>query len=288
MVDYLLPRSVSEATKMLDEHGRSLAIIAGGTGVMRCATCRGRHGRGIFCAECPGPRLIAAAHANNIMDIRRLGLNGIERSNGGFSLGAGLSLKKLRAEAPVDALRDAAGQAGAPALRNMATVGGNIFSRQPYGDIAVVLLALDATLVFAGPDGERSLKLAEFYEGDVNAGGLLTRIDSALPEGQLVYLKCGRRRFNSPTVITVAICIAIADGQVTDARIALGGASAHPMRCTEAEQALIGNALDETSIAKAGEIAAEVCSPETDVVASEWYRRRMVGAYVRRALGKIE
>jgi len=194
----------------------------------------------------------------------------------------------IAAAAPITALQKAAGQAGGPALRNMATVGGNIFTRQPYGDLAVVLLALDASIVFAEPGGERRVDLAKFYAGGAIATGLLTHIECALPDGQTVYLKCGRRRFNSPTVVTVAVCIALMDGHVSQARIALGGASAHPMRCPAAEQALMGTALDDATIAAAGALAAEACSPETDVVATEWYRRRMVDIYVRRALAQIE
>ncbi len=288
MAEYLLPDSLSEATEIIAEHGRALAIVAGGTSAMRCGTCRGKHGRGILCLECPGPRLVSVPNAAFVMGIQRLGLDGVAPANGGLGFGAGLSLSRLQASAPIPALRAAARQVGGPALRNMATVGGNIFERQPYGDVAVVLLALDASLTFAERDGERSQTLAAFYADGAKQGGLLTRIDCAAPDGEVVFLKCGRRRFNSPTVVTVAVCIALDGGKVRRARIALGGAGAHPMRCAAAEELLIGAALDPTSIAAAAAAAADACDPATDVVASEWYRRRMVATYVRRALGEIE
>ena len=219
--------------------------------------------------------------------IRHLGLDRIEQRNGTVSLGAGVSMSRVQAEGPFPALREAARQIGGPALRNMATVGGNVFAHQPYGDVAVVLLALDATLNFAEIGGERRETLSDFYARGARPNGLLRGIDVAAPQGRLVYFKCGRRRFNSPTVITVAVDVGLEGGCVSSARIALGGASAHPIRSGAVEQALMGSTLDDATIAGAADLAAENCAPATDMVATEWYRRRMVRAYVRRALERI-
>jgi CO/xanthine dehydrogenase FAD-binding subunit len=59
------------------------------------------------------------------------------------------------------------------------------------------------------------------------------------------------------------------------------------MRVTTAERALVGAALDEAAIGAAASAAVEACDPFTDAVASEWYRRRMVGVTVRRALDAL-
>lgn len=265
MAEYLQPASVEEAAGIIAAHGSSLAIVAGGTSAMR----------------------FNAPHAEHVMGVRGLGMNRIERSSGSLSLGAGVTLRQIRESLPIPALQEAARGVGGPAVQNMATIGGNIFARQPYGDVAVVLLALDATVTISTVNGEHTQKLEEFYDSGAQAEGLLTRIDCAAPGGELVYLKCGRRRFNSPTVITVAACIGLDNGKVGNACIALGGAGAHPMRCAAAEQALISKALDDASIAAAGDEAAGACSPGTDSVASEWYRRRMVATYLTRALQQI-
>ncbi|MBT4426745.1 MAG: hypothetical protein HOC88_07595, partial [Rhodospirillaceae bacterium] len=82
-------------------------------------------------------------------------------------------------------------------------------------------------------------------------------------------------------------CVGFDNGHVGNACIALGGASKHPMRCAAAEQALVGKALDEASIGAAADAAAAACSPGTDSVATEWYRRRMVATYLGRALTQI-
>ena len=265
MAEYLWPSSLEEAAGMIAAHGSSLAIVAGGTSAMR----------------------FAVPYVAYAMGVRGLGMNEIERSSGGLSLGAGVTMRQIRDSLPIPALQDAARGVGGPALQNMATIGGNIFAHPPNGDVATVLLAMDATVTFFTTNGERTQKLEEFYDSGAQADGLLTRIDCAAPGGELVFLKCGRQRFNSRTVISVAACIGLDNGKVGNACIAVGGAGAHPIRCAAAEQALIGRALDDAAITAAGDEAARASSPATDAVASEWYRRRMVATYLRRALRQI-
>ena len=265
MADYLQPDSLEEAAGMVATHGSSLAIVAGGTSAMR----------------------YVVPYAEHVMGVRGLGLDNVEHSSGGLSLGSGVTMRQIRESLPIPALQEAARGVGGPALQNMATVGGNIFAHQPYGDVAVVLLTLDASVTFSTVSGEQTQKLAEFYETGAQTEGLLTRIDCAAPGGELVFLKCGRRRFNSPTVIAVAACVGLDNGKVGNACIALGGASQHPMRCAAAEQVLTGQTLDDASISATADSAAGACSPGTDSVASEWYRRRMVATYLARALKQI-
>jgi carbon-monoxide dehydrogenase medium subunit len=76
-----------------------------------------------------------------------------------------------------------------------------------------------------------------------------------------------------------------ASGEVcSDTRIALGAADPHARRARRAEEQLRGRPLDDETIRAAAEAAMEECEPFTDALASDWYRRKMVGVYVRRAL----
>ncbi len=77
------------------------------------------------------------------------------------------------------------------------------------------------------------------------------------------------------------------NGTCTDARIALGAAGDFPMRAKEAETALVGRKLDAKSIADAAELARQAAKPFSDALATEWYRRKMVGVFVQRALEEI-
>jgi CO/xanthine dehydrogenase FAD-binding subunit len=231
--------------------------------------------------------LVSVPNSAYVMDIQQLGLDQIEADNGLLRIGAGVSLRDLALSDAPDTLRQAARRVGGPAIRNVATVGGNIFARQPYGTVAAVLLAMDAVLAFTGPDGPQQIEMAEFYASGGNAPGLLTHIGCPHPAGKLLFLKCARQRFGGPTVISVALRIELADdGSVSAARIALGGAGETPLRAGAAEELLIGKPLSAEIIEAAAAAAAENCAPPSDPVATAWYRQRMVGVYVARALAQ--
>jgi CO/xanthine dehydrogenase FAD-binding subunit len=88
-------------------------------------------------------------------------------------------------------------------------------------------------------------------------------------------------------VVTVAANLTLDGERVEQARLALNAVGPHPLRARATEEVLQGATLDDETIARAAEAAMEEVEPYTDAVASEWYRRRMVGVYVGRALGQI-
>jgi CO/xanthine dehydrogenase FAD-binding subunit len=265
---YLLPESVEEAVGYLKDYGSALMISGGGTHTMM---------------------LINNGYAlpEVVMGLRRAGLNSVA-VNGGISLGAMTTMSQVLNTDLPDLLHVAAHNVGGWAIRNMGTVGGNIMMPAPAGDFAVALLALDATVHLVGAGGERSVSLADFYEsGRVKSGELLAEIEMPIPAGKTTYLKYARRDANAPTIITVAVYIVMDGDTVSEARIALNGAAQTPMRAIEAENVLMGRALEPETIAQAAAIAAEACDPFSDAVASEWYRRKMVKVYVTRALESL-
>jgi CO/xanthine dehydrogenase FAD-binding subunit len=270
MAELLRPQSIDEAADLIGKHGKALTIMGGGTSVLQ-------H--------------VHPSDAGYVLGVDRLGLNTVLQREDGWSVGAGVSLSALRAAVALPAVAAATREIGGPAIQNMATVGGNLFAREPYGDLAVALLAIGANLTFAGPDGETTQSIEDFYAAWSNGApprlGLLTRIDIAKPAGAVEYQKCARRRFASPSVVTVAAQVVKDGGTVSAARIALSGASAHPFRCAEAEAAVTGSSLDDAALTKAAEAAEASVSPKTDPIATDWYRRRMAGVFVRRVLGEL-
>ena len=188
-------------------------------------------------------------------------------------------------------LQAAALNTAAWSIRNMGTVGGNIFAPQPAGDVAVALLALDASVKLVSARGERTMPLSEFYTGfmttDLGADELLAEIQVPVPAGQTAYLKYGRRQANTPAVVTVAVHVVWNGAKVRSARLGLNAVGPYPMRATTAEAALVGSTLDAEAIAATAAAATEECEPFDDPIASEWYRRQMVGVYVQRALTQL-
>ena len=100
-----------------------------------------------------------------VMGLRLAGLDGIERKDGKLTIGATATLTQLLEPDAIPMLREAARNTASWSVRNMGTVGGNLFTPPPGGDVAVALLALDATVTLASATARRDLPLADFYTG---------------------------------------------------------------------------------------------------------------------------
>lgn len=273
---YFQPTSVAEALALLQEHGPELLVMAGGTVAMPLLN------EGISLPE-------------KVMGLRRAGLSGMEPTQDGrLVIGATTTLTELAEQEDVPLLAQAARKTAAWAVRNMGTVGGNLFTPPPGGDVAVALLALDAQVVIAGPAGERTVALADFHTGFMTTVVALDELVVAVivppmtPGTRTAFVKLGRKHANTPAVVTVAARAVVGeDGIARDVRIALGAAGPHPMRARAAEAAVEGSNLDGEAIARAAAAAAEGTEPFTDAVASDWYRARMTGVITGRALEQL-
>ncbi|HTU52796.1 MAG TPA: FAD binding domain-containing protein [Acetobacteraceae bacterium] len=220
-----------------------------------------------------------------IVSLRRAGLSGVTREGETIEIGAATPIADLACP-DLTFLDRVLGSFGSPTLRNMATLGGNLFAPQPYGDFGVALLALDASLTVAGPQAARRLPLSEFYTAGIASDEIVTgiRFDRPAP-GTWRWLKATRRALNSAAVIAVgAVLETDGAGKISAVRVALGGVAPHPVRSPAAEAALAGRTLDAVSATRAAEEAAAAHPCFTDAYASAWYRRRVLPVFLRRAL----
>jgi CO/xanthine dehydrogenase FAD-binding subunit len=270
--NYFLPQSLDEALGLLAEHGDSLMLVGGGTVVMPLIN------EGVSTPE-------------KVMSLRMTGLNYVHRTIGSSNIGATATLTQMVIEAPFPVLQEAARQSASWTIRNMATVGGNLFVPPPSGDFATALLALDAQVKLVSQAGHRLVPLADFYSGFMAnvmwPDEILAEIQVPVPRGKTGFIKYGRKAANTPAVVTVAAHITYDGDRVTAARLALNAVGPHPFRATAAEAIITGNTLEEATITDAASAAAKQCEPFTDAVASEWYRRKMVKVFVGRLLRQI-
>jgi xanthine dehydrogenase YagS FAD-binding subunit len=134
-------------------------------------------------------------------------------------------------------------------------------------DVAVPLVAFDAVVRILGNGGERSVAIDDFYllpgdtpemEHPIGPGELILGIDvPAAPIAQRsIYLKFRDRQSYEFALVSVAAALAVQDGVVVDARLALGGVATKPWRARRAEAELIGSPADEASFRRAA--AAEL------------------------------
>lgn len=223
-------------------------------------------------------------------------LQTISQEEGAVRIGAGVPLthieKTLRGQFP--ALDDMLPWFAARQVRNRATIGGNLGSASPIGDLAPVLLALEADVELAGPEGRRRLPLQGFfteYRKTLRAPDELivaVVIPQRAPGPQASY-KIAKRQTDDISIVAAAFCVACdAGGVVTHARLAYGGVAATPLRATGVEAMLLGHVLDAASVRAAAAALETAFSPLSDHRAGADYRRALCGVlFVRFARERL-
>ena len=180
-------------------------------------------------------------------------------------------------------LSRAARAVGGPAIRNMATAGGNLFAPTPYGDFAVALLALDAHVSIGG--GERPIEAFLSERGGIHAGAIVTAVSFAIPgNDDFRFLKVSRVKPKGVSALSIAAVLKEEGGIISSARIAYGCMADRPIRAKAAEAALIGRERTKEGIAPALAAALEGTAAVTDAIASAWYRSEVLPVHLRRLL----
>jgi len=218
-------------------------------------------------------------------------LTRIDHSSSRIVLGAGVTFARILAERELAFLHPPARSIGGPAVRNMGTVGGNLFAPAPFGDFTVALLALEAVVSFQGGFGPRDVPIEEFLQSrDRQAGALVLSVSLPRPAGPEAfrYRKVARIKPKGGAVITLAAHLPSSGGRISGARIALGSMAATAIRAKATERALEGRPLDAETIRAAASAVNEGTSPADNALASAWYRREVVGVHLRRLLSGQE
>src|SRR5437016_2169696 len=142
-------------------------------------------------------------------------------------------------------------------------------------DMCVAMAALEATIHVQGPKGSRAIPIADFHvlpgntphrETVLEPGDLITYVTLPPPRSgsKQVYLKLRDRASYEFALASAAVVITIAGGNVTFARIALGGVGTKPWRTPEAEAALAGQPANEASFRRAAEAALRAAKPQSE------------------------
>jgi xanthine dehydrogenase small subunit len=212
-------------------------------------------------------------------------LQHIGLSSGRVELGAGVTMAAVLAERELSFLHQVARAVGGPAVREAATVGGNLFAQSPYGDFAAALLALDATVTFAGGLGQREQPLEEFLGRRERGHAVVATVAfKRPPPDSFRFSKVTRVHPKGVSVLSISVQVPVASSRITGARIAYGAMAPTPVRAKAAERALEGRALDAAGIAQALAVAADGTSPADDAIASAWWRREILPVHLRRLL----
>lgn len=263
--------STVETVSTMAEAARAVAqgatFLAGGTIVMRDVN-----------AGEAAPRIVRTIDPS---------LNDIRVSGDNVVLGAGVTMAQVLANRDLGFLHPAARMIGGPQVRNMGTVGGNLFAPHPYGDFAVALLALGARAVIAGQGGGRPLD--DLMRDRSRSPGLVAAIECPRPRaGSFGFLKVSRVKPKGVSVLSVAALLPREGGRIRGPRVAWGAMGPGPMRGATAERLLDGQQLSAATIDRVVQAAAEGLSPPTDAIATDWYRREVAGVHLKRLLERME
>jgi xanthine dehydrogenase iron-sulfur cluster and FAD-binding subunit A len=277
---YLRPTRFDEALELLDHYGDQARVIAGGTDVLVELS------RGI-------------KPTGTLLDITALAdLRYVRQEGDSIVLGALAAHNDVMASAvcveKALPLAQACSEVGAPQIRTRATVAGNLITASPANDTITPLMALDASVVLASREGERTISLERFYEGvrhtALHPNELLReiRIPAMGANQRGLFLKLGLRRAQAISVINVAFVLTFtADDVVEDARITLGSVAPTIVRASAVEAYLRGKRLDLDICAEAGRLVSGDAAPIGDVRGSAAYRVATLASLVSDGLRQL-
>jgi xanthine dehydrogenase small subunit len=268
--EFFKPTSVADACRFIIDYP-GCTVLAGGTDV--------------------GVQLNKGTRAKaTILSLAALPIRQRTTDNGRLTVGGGTSLFDL--EAAVAAAIPEFGRYmdwfGSPPIRNAGTVGGNVATGSPIGDLLPPLLVLDAEIELTGINGVRSVPINRFYTGYrksvAKPGELITAVTISIPPitDQIRFYKVSKRKDLDISTVSAAIRVSTGDGRIKTASVAMGGVGPTPARLPATEAALTGLPPTEATFDAAAIIAAGEVRPISDVRGSAGYRSRVAGNLIRK------
>jgi len=172
-------------------------------------------------------------------------------------------------------------------VRNRATLGGNLGTASPIGDLPPVLLALDATIQVASAVGQREIAIADFFHGyrvtALRSGEVIVSITipKTRPSPVIRRLsqsyKVGKRGTDDISIVAAAYRVDLdVQNRVVAARLAYGGVAATPARATSVEAWLVGQPWTLATVLAAKSQLQSAFTPMSDLRGSANYRNRLI------------
>lgn len=277
---YEAPATIEEAIELLRRENGEAKVLAGGQSLLPMMKLRFAN---------PGTLI----DINNIpdLDYHRADADGTYRIG---ALCRHVQLEKAKDLAATQpTIAAAAPLVADPIVRNRGTLVGSVCHADPQGDWASVMVALGGSVVAQGPNGRRSIPVADFVSGPFQTvlGFDELAVEAVVPEpvGRRAggYLKLERRVGDFATA-GVAVAIELSKTSVARAGIGLTGVGSSTINASEAAESLVGGNLSDEDIARAAELAAEASRPRSDHRGSAAYKRHIVATFVTRILSSLE
>ena len=259
------PADLAEAFTLLRDHPDA-TVLAGGTDWGVEVNLRGER-------------------AAYVVAVDRLPeLRAFSADDHGLEIGAALTLSEVETalDGRVPMLAEVFDLFASRLIRNGATIGGNLATASPIGDLAPALMALEAGIVLTSAEGDREVPIADYFTGYRETvrrtDELIRAVRIPMPTaGITAFHKIAKRRFDDISSVAIGFAIELAEGSVKSARIGLGGVAATPVRALATEAALEGRPWSAETVREAAVVLRGEGTPMDDHRASAAYRSAMLG-----------
>jgi len=274
--DYQAPATIDEALSMLAANPDEAKILAGGHSLIPAMKLR---------LAQPG-LLIDIGRIKDLAYIREDGEHlAIGATTTHYQIESSALLRKI---CPL--LPDCASHIGDVQVRNKGTIGGSVAHSDPAGDWPAAIIALNAKMVVVGGNGERTINADDFFVDllttALSPDEILREIRIMKPAGRFghSYQKV-RHPASGFAVVGVAVALGLAaDGTCETASVGVTGVASKAYRGFAVEAALKGKKLDDQAIAQAAVHATDAVDANSDLYASEDYRRHLAEVFTKRAV----
>ncbi len=273
---YIAP-TLDDAVAALAERGRDGAPLAGATWIMRAPLRQETHERSYVAIS-------------KINDLRELSVGDRQVSIGACITHAEIT-RELASIPGCRALAMAAGSAANPAIRQVATIGGNLCATNfAAADLVPALLCLDAEIELQGPGGAERISLSRLLEirASLVPGQLVRRVIVPRTLCRSVHVRLPLRKAGDYPVAIFSLAVTLdAAGTVTSAGAAVGSVEATARRWHGLEAELIGHPLDPAHAAEKAERLCTALRPRDGVETPGWYRLKVLPSLVRKAANAL-
>ena len=273
--EYERASSVDQAIGLLEQRGDSARLVAGGHSLLPMMKLR-------------------LANFEYLIDINplhdELGYITVEPEQ--IRIGAMTRHRELLESEPLldtfPIFRDAERVIADPVVRNRGTLGGSLCQADPSEDLSAVCTTLNASCVIRGRDGERVVPMEDFhrgpYETAVGDAEILTEVRFPIrPSGSSAYEKV-ERRAGDWAVVSAGAAVWMDGSVIADARVGLAAVGPNTTGMPAISEALRGREPSDELYVRAGQLAAEGCSPVSDQRGSVEYKRHLANELTQRAL----
>lgn len=273
--EYHAPTSVADAVSMLGQYGEDAKIIAGGHSLLPMMKLR----------------FAEPAHLIDINGIDEL--RGVREEGGNICIGAMTTENQLIAsqllwdKCPL--IPQAAKLIADPQVRNRGTIGGDIAHGDPGNDHPAIMLALNASFVLVGPNGERTVPADGFFLGtyytQLEEDEIMTEIQVPIPAAASGHgFSKLKRKTGDFATAAAAVQLQLDGGSCSQIIIAMTNVAPSAFKAKDAAAHLTGKVIDDALINEAAEKAMADCDPAEDLRGDIEYKTSMAGEMVRRAI----